>query len=271
MSGSDTIGEGAIDAEVVRRCWDSNAPVWADHVRRGYDVYRELFNNPAFLGFLGDIRGVEALDVGCGEGYNTRIFARLGARMTGVDISGELIELAKAEEEREPLGIRYDRMGFEDMRGLDDASFDLVVSTMALMDGAGYDEGIREIHRVLRPGGTLAFSILHPCFMTEGFSWLRAESGEPEALRVARYFDGSPSIERWKFSNAPALEDAEPFSVPRFPRTLSEIINPLLQAGFVLQQISEPRPDEGACEQCEALRKWRDHAAIFLHVKATKP
>ena len=49
----------------------------------------------------------DVLDAGCGEGYNTRILARGGARMTGVDLSERMIELAQAEERRAPLGIRY--------------------------------------------------------------------------------------------------------------------------------------------------------------------
>lgn len=260
-----------IDSSVVEKCWDGNAAVWADHVRRGFDVYRELFNNPSFVPFLGDIRGLETLDVGCGEGRNTRLFAGLGARMTGVDISGEMIALAQAEEEREPLGIRYHQAAYEDLSSFEPGSFDLVVSTMAFMDGAGYADGIREAFRVLRPGGTLAFSIIHPCFLTTGFAWIQDEQGQPEALRVANYFDAGSTIQRWRFSNAPPLAEAKPFDVPTFFRTLSDILNPLAEAGFVLKEIHEPRPSEEACAQCRALEKWRTHAAIFLYVKATRP
>jgi len=39
--------------EEVARYWDENANVWADHVRKGWDAYREYFNNPAFFEFKG--------------------------------------------------------------------------------------------------------------------------------------------------------------------------------------------------------------------------
>ncbi len=84
----------------VARYWNGNATWWAEQVRQGRDLAREFHNNPAFLAFLGDPRGKDVLDAGCGEGYNTRILARSGARMTGVDISERMIDLAREEERR---------------------------------------------------------------------------------------------------------------------------------------------------------------------------
>ena len=132
----------ASDAEVAR-CWDANAPVWARHVRAGYDVYRKLYHGPAFFEFVGDVAGREVLDAGCGEGVNARELARRGARVTGVDLSPKMIELAQAEEQREPLGIRYEAASMSDLRPFGDACFDAVVSFMALMDCADYEGAIR--------------------------------------------------------------------------------------------------------------------------------
>ncbi|HYS93305.1 MAG TPA: methyltransferase domain-containing protein, partial [Candidatus Acidoferrales bacterium] len=73
--------------EDVARYWDDNARSWATEVRQGHDIAREFLNNPAFLTFIGELEGRRVLDAGCGEGHNTRIFARRGARMTGVDLS----------------------------------------------------------------------------------------------------------------------------------------------------------------------------------------
>jgi 2-polyprenyl-3-methyl-5-hydroxy-6-metoxy-1,4-benzoquinol methylase len=68
-----------------RRVWDENADLWIRHVRAGWDRYREEFNNPMFLDFLPALAGRTVIDLGCGEGRNTREFARRGARLTGVD------------------------------------------------------------------------------------------------------------------------------------------------------------------------------------------
>ena len=59
-----------IPEQQVARYWDDNANLWADHVRKGWDAYREHFNNPAFFEFVGALSGKMVLDAGCGEGYN---------------------------------------------------------------------------------------------------------------------------------------------------------------------------------------------------------
>src|SRR6185369_4242679 len=138
--------------EDVARYWDDNAAAWAVEVRQGHDVAREFLNNPAFLAFIGDLEGRRVLDAGCGEGHNTRIFARRGARLTGVDLSSRMIELAEEEERREPLGIRYVNTSYAELGMFAGASFDTVVSSMALMDGPHFDRAIAECFRVLRPG-----------------------------------------------------------------------------------------------------------------------
>jgi 2-polyprenyl-3-methyl-5-hydroxy-6-metoxy-1,4-benzoquinol methylase len=259
-----------ISEQEVARYWDQNAVLWADHVRKGWDAYREHLNNPAMLAFIGDLHGKTVLDAGCGEGYNTRLLARSGARMVGVDISPRMIELARLEEQREPLGICYELASFSDLSIFADASFDVVVSFMALMDGPDFESAAKEIFRLLRPGGELIFSITHPCFATKGLGWIRDEEDNCIKLTVAEYFADQPWVEHWRFSKAP-VEDVELFAVPRFPRTLSEYLNTLIGAGFMLKEIQEPRPSEEACQQHPWLQRWRDHAALFLYIRVAKP
>jgi len=256
--------------EDVARCWDENAPVWARHVRRGYDQYRDLFNNPAFFEFVGSLAGLHVLDAGCGEGYNTRLLALQGARMTGVDISAKMIELARAEEEREPLDIRYEVASMSDMSVFAGATFDAVVSTMALMDCADYEGAVREFWRVLRPEGLLAFNICHPCFTYGTPEWVRDERGEVVGVQLGDYFREGPHVVKWKFGAAPDREQVEPFTYPAFHRRLENLMSPLCASGFRIEAILEPRPSEEACRQRPSLRKHR----LIPHnlcVKGRKP
>jgi SAM-dependent methyltransferase len=258
------------ESEVAAQ-WDRNADVWTDQVRNRWDIFREHYNNPAFLEFAGDLSDKTVLDAGCGEGHNTRMFARRGARITGVDLSAKMIEFARAEEIREPLGIRYERASYTNLADFSANSFDAVISTMALMDGPDFPDAMREVARVLRPGGILAYSILHPCFATKGFGWIRDNSGRAIKFTVANYFNDEAWIDRWKFGHAPNAEQVEQFAIPRFDRKLSDYINPVIAAGLRLEGICEPRAPESACALYpEAFVKFRDHIALFLYVRASK-
>jgi SAM-dependent methyltransferase len=263
------LSEQEFSDDDIRRYWDDNAARWAEQVRARQDIAREFHNNPAFLAFLGDLGGRDVLDIGCGEGYNTRILARRGARMTGIDISERMIELAREEEGRDPLGIRFARASYTDLGAFADASFDAVVSFMALMDGPRFGVAMDESFRVLRPGGMLAFSITHPCFITKGSRWLRDEHGVKVKWMVSEYWNAAGWVEQWRFTDAPAHIPA--FASPRFDRTLSEYVNGILDAGFALGRIEEPRPSVEYCLAHPSQRGWRDHAALLLYFRATKP
>ena len=263
------MGEPGFSEDEVAAYWDANAGAWAREVREGHDVARERLNNPAFLALLGDLRARDVLDAGCGEGYNTRLLARAGARTTGVDISTQMIALALEEERRAPLGIRYLRTPYTRLEAFAAASFDAVVSFMAMMDGPDFGQAMAEAFRVLRPGGLLAFSITHPCFITRGAGWLRDVHDAKVAWVIRDYFNAAPWLDRWRFVEA--TTDAPEFEVPRFDRLLSDYVNGVIEAGFQLTRLDEPRPSEEYCQAHPSQRGWREHAALFMHVRASKP
>lgn len=256
----------------VAAAWDRNADRWAADVRAGFDLFREFYTFPAFLDFMPPIDGCRVIDLGCGEGANTRRFARLGANVTGIDVSKRLIALARAEEARDPLGVRYEVASYSRLSGFADGGFDVALSTMALMDGPDFAAAMGEACRVLKPGGALCFSVLHPCFMTRGFKWLDGESGPHNGLRVADYFNRSSFVDRWGFSNAPQAASVveEPFEVPYFAYTLADYLNGMLDAGFRIARIGEPRPGEDLARQHPWLARWRRHAPLVLMLAAVK-
>ena len=90
--------------EEWRRCWEGNARAWTTLARAGYDVYRDHHNTPAFFEMLPDVAGLNGIDIGCGEGYNTRLLAARGALVTAVDFASEFVRVAVAERVD---GIRY--------------------------------------------------------------------------------------------------------------------------------------------------------------------
>jgi toxoflavin synthase len=119
--------------------------------------WRTYIEQYTMLELLGDVRGKSVLDMACGEGYYSRVFKRLGARrVVGIDLSSNMIELARASEIQSPLGVEYvvgDAITFEP-----DEPFDIVAAAY-LLNYADTREKLfamcQAVSRSLRPGGRL--------------------------------------------------------------------------------------------------------------------
>jgi len=252
--------------------WDNNAEAWTLLTRAGYDLYRDLLNTPAFFEILPDVNGLYGLDIGCGEGHNTRLLAQKGARMEAIDISPIFIQSAVEEEDTNPLNIRYQVASAVDLP-FEDGQFDFATAFMSLMDVPETERTLEEAFRVLKPGGFLQFSISHPCFSTSHRKNLRDADGKTYAIEVGDYFKNPHGeIEEWIFGAAPVhLKSKFPkFKVPRFTRTLSEWINTIIRTGFVLEQINEPQPDDETVRLHPYIQD-SQVVAYFLHIRCRKP
>jgi SAM-dependent methyltransferase len=146
-----------------------------------------------------------------------------------------------------------------------------VVSTLAFMDAPDIQSSLKEAFRLLRPGGFIAFSVLHPCFISPGLTWHRDENGRTTSLGVSRYFERDPFVAHWRFGDRPSEEGVIPFVVPCFPRTLSDYLNAVAAAGFRIAEVSEPQPSRDACEKVPRFSRWRELAAFLLMVRAERP
>jgi ubiquinone/menaquinone biosynthesis C-methylase UbiE len=261
-----------MDHTEVGRYWNANAEVWTRLARAGYDIYRDHLNTPAFLAMLPDVAGLRGLDIGCGEGHNTRLLAARGARMAAVDISSVFVEHARQAEDQGRQAIDY-HVASAVALPFAGASFGFATAFMSLMDIPETNLVLAEAYRVLEPGGFLQFSITHPCFDTPHRRNLRDEQGLTYAIEVGGYFQGlQGQVTEWIFGSAPreVTEGLPKFRTPRFTRTLSQWLNPLVAQGFVLERIEEPRPGDETVHACPDVQD-AQVVAYFLHVRARKP
>ena len=261
-----------MDHREAGRLWDGNADAWTQLSRAGYDVSRDAFNTPAFLDLLPEVEGLAGLDIGCGEGSNTRLITARGARMTAIDVSRRFIGHAVAAEPGSTDGIRFGVANAAELP-FADRSFDFATAFMSLMDIPDKSATLSEAYRVLRPGAFFQFSICHPCFDTPHRVNLRDETGRTYAIEVGDYFrsmDGE--ILEWSFSAAPAEEKMglEPFRVARFNSTMSEWLNGVIDAGFRIERTGEPTPSDAALERWPSVQDARV-VAYFFHMRARKP
>lgn len=157
------------DVRSARELYDGSSKAWA---RKEPSSVSDFTARPAVIDMCSPLAGKRVLDLGCGEGYCARILRRRGAgEVLGIDVSGAMIDAAVREEQREPLGIRYERGDATALAALSDRSFDLVLA-MFLFNYLTTHQTIdcmKEIARVLRPGGRFVFAVPHPSlpFMRE--------------------------------------------------------------------------------------------------------
>src|SRR5947209_121287 len=106
--------------------------------------------------------GERWLDVACGTGAVAERAARAGAVVTGVDLAPVLIDTAKRRAAGDGLEIDYRVGDCERLDGIDDAAFDVVVSTCGVMFSPDHEASARQLARVTKPGGRLGLANWEP-------------------------------------------------------------------------------------------------------------
>jgi ubiquinone/menaquinone biosynthesis C-methylase UbiE len=261
----------AVKSAEVAAYWEGNAEAWTRYSRRGYDVYRDALNTPAFLAMLPPVGGLCGLDIGCGEGSNTRKLAQLGASMHAIDIAPTFIRHALSAETADPLGIVFTAADAVSLP-FGDRSFDFLTAFMSMMDVPDQAAAFREAWRVLRPGGFLQFSISHPCFDPRHRRVMRNADRTTRAIEVAGYFDATEWVDTWWFSTLPQEERQQvaPFRTPRFHRTLSKWVEIICRAGLVIEEFGEPSASPELAKAVPVVEDTRV-APLFLHIRARRP
>jgi SAM-dependent methyltransferase len=223
----------------VGEAWERRAGEWTAWARTaGHDVHFTQLNWPAFERLL-PAPGRLTLDLGCGEGRIGRLLQPAGHRLVGLDSSPSLAALARE-------GGGYDRVLDADAAAipLDDGAVDLVVAFMSLHDMDDPAAAIAECARVLEPGGLLIAAIVHPF-------------NRPEE-RLVDYFEHQRAADSVETNGLTMTFES-------IDRPLEFYTRALERAGFVIEALREPRPDEAAV-RAEPRLASALHRPFFLHL-----
>jgi 2-polyprenyl-3-methyl-5-hydroxy-6-metoxy-1,4-benzoquinol methylase len=235
------------DSQSVREQWDLAADAYARGQAAGFDHYRYEFFGPAHAAQCGEVQGLSLLDVGCGSGYFAREMAARGAQVTGVDISPRMIALADEHETTSPLGITYRVVDVANLSSaFEPQSFDMATSCLALQDMPQPGKVFSGVHRILRHGGRFVASIEHPCTNPPFRAWERDARGLKRWLCIDRYFERGQREYIW--SRWPGA-----FTTTANHAPLEDWFAWIVEAGFQLRALREPRPDESAVRARPAL------------------
>jgi SAM-dependent methyltransferase len=228
----------------LRDAWDRNAADWVRWARKpGHDSYWR-FHRDRFLDLV-PAPGRLTLDVGCGEGRVSRDLGRLGHEVVSVDVSPTMVAAAR---EADPDGeyVVADAADLPFPAG----HADLAVAFMSLMDVDDMARSVRELARVLEPGGRLALAVVHPINSAHE---LEREHPEDRLVLTENYFD------RRRYSDTIERDDVRMTFESRH-WTLEDYFDALLGAGFRIEALREIGDPEHP--------RWSRYP-LFLHLLAS--
>jgi SAM-dependent methyltransferase len=239
LLGTVGVARRAVDSAESERAsrmwWDADADDYlAEH---GRDIGEaEFFWCPEGLReddarLLGDVTGLRVLEVGCGSAPCSRWLAAHGAHAVALDLSAAMLRHAAALGAATGLPVPLVQAGAERLP-FGDASFDAVCSAFgAVPFVAEPDRVMREVARVLRPGGRWVFAVNHP------MRWMFSDDPGPDGLTVQQsYFDRTPYVE---------IDGAGRATYVEHHSTLGDRVRDVVAAGLVLDDLVEPEWPEG--------------------------
>ena len=220
-------------------------------VIEGYDRWASTYDrqtNPLImleenttLELIGDVQAKRVLDLGCGTGRYCALLAERGASVVGLDPSPQMLERAK--QKAVVLGEIDLYCGTIDKMDFPNDHFDLVVSALALSHLPELKSTLQESVRVLKRGGWMIISDIHPYWPVSGHNYVE-------------FFD----------------ETGQEYRIPEYPHLIEEYWHLFQELGMQIEEIREPRIDSWLVEQLPTLADYQGiPLAMILKAQKVSP
>lgn len=230
----------------LREAWERHAANWVRWARApDHDSYWKFHREPLLSSLPAP--GRLTLDLGCGEGRVTRDLRARGHRVVGVDVASSMVAAARdADPEGEYVQADVTELPFED------GVADLAIAFMSLMDMDDMPAAVREIRRVLEPGGRFVAAVVHPINSAGQFV---PRQGDDDATFVIESYLG-----RRRYTDV--LErDGYEMTFESIHFTLEDYSRALEGGGFLVEELRELYDDENP--------RWR-RVPLFLRWTAVR-
>lgn len=255
-----------------KKTWDACGEAF-DRYTTAEDSFSENIERPAIESLIGDVKGVCALDLGCGSGTYSVWLAGRGAQITGLDISATMLSLARNRAREADAQTDFCIGDINKPLPFDDETFDLVMTATALHYVGDLKTLMQEVARVMKRGAMFIASVLHP-ISTAMFPFRDNDAADRrwESRRDWRinYFGPSErTIETpWK-GFGPVAGEGERITCCH--HTTSDYCAAIQRAGLVMTDLIEPSPSEEFARKNPERYEEAISVPIYLMIKSIKP
>ncbi|MBS3149665.1 class I SAM-dependent methyltransferase [Candidatus Woesearchaeota archaeon] len=241
------------DTKEAESAYNKIAKIYHDKRITGKDL-NELSEQPATFSLLGNIKGKKVLDAGCGSGVYSRLLAEKGAQVYGIELSSEMVDLAK----KHCAGMDIDfKQGSINKLPYANNTFDTIIASLVIHYLKNPETALKEFHRVLKKGGILIFSTTHP--VLESFTKIRNNKGKNEII-LSNYF--SKGKYYWTLHNSKV-------KIPSYRTGFGLLSRLVYNSGFIVEEIKETSLSNKLKDIPSHLKKFID-TPIFIIFKCKK-
>jgi len=240
------------DTKHTKKTYDKYAKDYHAKITDPKDIWHKFIEKKVMLNLIkGFVKNKKVLDLGCGSGIVSKKIASFEGKVKGIDLSPELIKIAKKENPKFDFYV-----GDVRKTPFKKNEFDVVYSSLVAHYIKDLNQLFKEVKRILKKGGVYAFSIHHPLMEVSK----RTKINGRKKIILKPYFNNDKY--KWKLANK--------MQMVSYHHTFENIFELLRKNDFVVERLLEPVPSKEAKKINPRRYKRAITRPSFLIIKARK-